>query len=84
MTTTVTITTNDWPVEATVTDDYDRGDDHLYATLTTKVLPNTSRTFQLTSTRSVAFRELPIPHVADTPAIDQVDVDQDEVAHRQV
>jgi hypothetical protein len=62
MTTTVTITTHSWPVEVTTTDDYDSGAAHTY-TATTHTLPaNSSGTFHLTSTRSMSFRELPIPH----------------------
>lgn len=67
MTTTVTITTHSWPVEVTTTDDYESGEARIY-TATTHTLPaNSSGTFYLTSTRSMAFRELPIPHEDAAP-----------------
>lgn len=62
MTTTVTITTHSWPVEVTTTDDYEGGGARVYTATTTTLGPNSSGTFHLTSTRSIAFRELPIPH----------------------
>lgn len=63
MTTTVTITTHSWPVEVTTTDDYEHGDVRTYTATTTTLAPQSSGTFHLSSTRSMAFRELPIPHL---------------------
>jgi hypothetical protein len=62
MTTTVTITTHSWPVEVTTTDDYDLESGHVYHAATSTMGPNSSQTFHLSSTRSLSFRELPIPH----------------------
>jgi hypothetical protein len=70
MTTTITITTHSWPVEVTTTDDYDSAGAHVY-TATTHTLPaNSAGTFHLSSTRSMSFRELPIPH-EDAGAVDE-------------
>lgn len=88
MTTTVTITAHAWPVEVVVTDSYptDCCGGNIYHAETYQLPPHTVRDLHLTSTRSIAFRELPIPHADDTPltGIDQVDVVPDEVEHHQV
>ena len=69
MTTTVTVTTHSWPVEVTTTDDYDTEHGSTYTAVTTKLPPDSTGTFYLTSTRSMSFRELPIPHADDAPTI---------------
>jgi len=64
MTTTVTVTTHAWPVEVTITDDYDLSTDrHVYHAETSIVPPDSKQDFYLTSTRSISYREMPIPHV---------------------
>jgi hypothetical protein len=69
MTTTVTITTHSWPVEVTTTDDYENGDVRTHSATTHTLPANSAGTFYLTNTRSMAFRELPIPHEdASAPA----------------
>lgn len=68
MTTTVTVTTHAWPVEVTITDDYDLdADRHVYHSETSTVAANGSQQFYVTNTRSLSFRELPIPHVEEPP-----------------
>lgn len=64
MTTTVTVTTHAWPVEVTITDDYDLSvDRHVYHSETSTVPPDSKQDFHLTSTRSISYREMPIPHI---------------------
>lgn len=70
MTTTVTITTHSWPVEVTTTDDFENGDVHTYSATTHTLAPNSSGTFYLSNTRSMAFREMPIPHLDLPPSGD--------------
>ena len=68
MTTTVTIATHSWPVEVTATDDYENAGVRTYTATTYTLPPNSAGTFHLSSTRSMSFRELPIPH-EDTAAM---------------
>lgn len=56
MTTTVTVETHDWPVEATITDEFNSGE---FTQSKSKVLAHSKSTFYLTDTRTIHFRELP-------------------------
>lgn len=55
MTTTVSITTHDWPTEVTQTDAYADEIDRVKI----RVEPNSTQTFYITDSRTLHFRELP-------------------------
>lgn len=57
MTTNVTVKTHGWPVEIETTDNYADKETVTYET----VAPNSERTVYLTSSRSISFKELPLP-----------------------
>lgn len=67
MTTAVTLETHGWPVKVTIVDRYTQNlgiegaEQHVVATMEEVVPPNTMRVFHATSTRSIAFDELPLP-----------------------
>lgn len=69
MTTNVTVKTCSWPVQVTTVDRYAHnqtsgGADQEVHTVTTTVEtvpPHSERTFYITSSRSIAFDELPLP-----------------------
>lgn len=71
MTTTVTIETCSWPVEAVIVDDYSSTQTtsgtvqrvHSLVETTEKIPPFTKRQFHLSSTRSLRLAELPIEPV---------------------
>ena len=61
MTTTITLETHSWPVEIVTIDHAAERDD----TVTTEQLgPHNKRVLYITSTRSLAFKELPEPETA--------------------
>jgi len=78
MTTTVSITTHDWPARVTITDDVSGeqtsgGVEQTWRSQTMyaqEVPPNTSRDFFITSTRSLRFEELPAEAPAPAPPAD--------------
>lgn len=69
MTTNVTVRTHGWPVRVTQIDDFSHkvavgemdGEQHTVTQMTFEVPPNSEHTFYITSTRSIAFEELPLP-----------------------
>lgn len=65
MTTTVSVKTHSWPVRVVTTDDYQHGDYKHHGVTEEVVPPDSEKQFHLSSTRSIAFFELPIPDQAE-------------------
>lgn len=65
MTTTVSVKTHSWPVRVVTTDDYQHGDYKHHGVTEEVVPPESEKQFHLSSTRSIAFFELPLPDQAE-------------------
>ena len=63
MTTTVTITTHDWPVRVAILDEYSTGENEHIVEERRTIPPHSTEHLHITDTRSLSFRELPVPEV---------------------